>query len=133
MMIQNVFQLHELPTFIVSDCESQFVFIMWKALCKHLFINVYLSTAFYSQTDEQSERVNQDIESHLWLYCNYYQDDWVWHLLMREFADNNNVFLATEMSSFFTNKGFYPWMSFSSDTFCQELGLGKNSTAVSGV
>ena len=28
MMIQNVFQLHELSVSIVSDCESQFVFIM---------------------------------------------------------------------------------------------------------
>ena len=70
--------------------------------------------------DEQSERVNQDIESHLQLYCNYYQDNWVRHLPMREFADNNNVSSATGMSLFFTNKGFYPQMSFSSDTFTYE-------------
>ena len=36
---------------------------------------------------------------------------------MREFADNNNVFFAMRMLPFFMNKGFYPWMSFNSDTF----------------
>ena len=65
IIIQNVFQLHRLSAFIISDCESQFVFIMWKTLWKRLFINVYLSTAFYPQINEQSEWVNQDIESYL--------------------------------------------------------------------
>ena len=116
-MIQNVFWLHKLLASIVLDCGSHFVFIMWKILCKCLFINVYLSIAFYPQMNEQSKCVNQDIESYLWLYCNYYQNDWVWHLLMREYADNNNVFLATEMSLFFTNKGFYSQTSFSLNTF----------------
>ena len=120
MIIQNVFRLHELPASIVSDRESQFVSIMWKALCKRLSININLSTAFHSQTDEQSERVNQDIESHLQLYCDYYQDDWVKHLPMREFTDNNNVSSATEMCPFFVNKGFHPQMSFSPDTFTYE-------------
>ena len=48
IMIQNVFQLHRLSAFIISDRRSQFVFIMWKVLCNHLFINVHLITAFHS-------------------------------------------------------------------------------------
>ena len=33
-------------------------------------------------------------------------------MLMIEFADNNNVLAFTNMSPFYTNKGFHPRMNF---------------------
>ena len=43
------------------------------------------------------------------------QNDWVKWLSMMKFSDNNNVFSATSLSSFYLNKGFHLCMSFSSD------------------
>ena len=37
--------------FIVSDCGPQFINDFWKQVCFHININVKLSTAFHSETD----------------------------------------------------------------------------------
>ena len=43
------------------------------------------------------------------------QDDWVKWLLMIKFSDNNNIFSVTSLSSFYLNKCFHLYISFSSD------------------
>jgi len=35
-----------------------------------------LSIVYHSQTDRQTERMNQEIEAFLQYYVNYQQDDW---------------------------------------------------------
>jgi hypothetical protein len=35
-----------------------------------------LSTAFYPQTDGQTERANQTLEQYLRYYCSEFQNDW---------------------------------------------------------
>ena len=58
----NVWKLHRLPKSIISDRGPQFVAgIMWE-LNRILGIESKLLTVFYSQTDGQTERVNQELE-----------------------------------------------------------------------
>ncbi len=71
MLIQWVYWTHELSSFIVSDRDSQFIFILWKFLCKRLSIFLRLFIIYHSQTDDQSERVNQNIKRYLWFFCLY--------------------------------------------------------------
>ncbi len=40
-----------------------------------LKINVKLATTFHSETDDQSEIVNQEMKQYLRIYCNYQQDN----------------------------------------------------------
>jgi hypothetical protein len=75
LLINNVWKLHKLSNIIVSNRESQFVSFVWKIVCQILKINVKLSIAFYSNTDEQSEITNQKMKRYLRNYCNYQQDD----------------------------------------------------------
>jgi hypothetical protein len=58
-------------------------------MCYHLRIRRNLSTAFHPQTDGQTERQNQTLETWLRAYVCYQQDDWVSLLPMAEFAYNN--------------------------------------------
>jgi hypothetical protein len=58
LFINHVWKLHELSSIIISDRSSQFVFLVWKTVCKILKINVKLSTAFHSETNDQSEIAN---------------------------------------------------------------------------
>jgi hypothetical protein len=67
-----------------------------------------MSTAFHPQTDGQTERLNQTIESYLRSFVNHEQDDWVNLLPMAEFAYNNSVTTATGLSPFYANFGFHP-------------------------
>lgn len=111
----NVWRLHGLPSSLVSDRGPQFISTMWQSLCKRLGISVNISTSHHPETDGQSERANQDIETSLRAYVNHFQDDWVSHIPDLEFAHNNAVNASIEMSPFFVNKGFHPRMSFSPD------------------
>ena len=115
LMIREVFAAHGLPLSIISDRGSQFVSYLWQALCKRLGITSKLSTAYHPQTDGQSERANQDIERGLRAYCNYHQDNWVKLLPMLQFADNNVLSSATQMTPFFFDHGYHPRMSFTND------------------
>ena len=82
-------------------------------MCKWLKIKINLFIVYHSETDSQSEQINQDVKQGLWTYCNYMQDNWAKWLLMIEFSDNNNAFSATSLSLFYLNKGFHSRMSFS--------------------
>jgi len=54
----NVWKLHGLPESIVSDRGLQFAVEMMKELNKMLGIEMKLSTSYYPQIDEQTERMN---------------------------------------------------------------------------
>ena len=79
------------PDSIVSDRGSVFTSEYWSTFCYHLAVKKKLSTAFYPQTDGQTERQNQQLESHLRIYCNYDQNDWARLLYTAAFAYNSKV------------------------------------------
>jgi len=58
----QVWKLHGLPESIVSDRGVQFAAGMMKELNNLLGIQTKLLTAYHPQTDEQTERVNQELE-----------------------------------------------------------------------
>ncbi len=115
MLIQWVYWTHELSSFIVSDRDLQFISILWKFLCKRLSISLRLSIVYHSQTDDQSERVNQNVERYLRFFCSYMQNDWSKWLFMIEFVNNNVLFSVIFLIFFFINKNFHSCMSFDSD------------------
>ncbi len=121
IMLWNIYRLHDLLSSIVSNRDSQFIFIMWKSLCKRLQIIASLFTAYHSEINDQTKWVNQDVERELRIYCNYMQNDWVKWISMIEFSDNVNMFSIISMISFYFNKEFHSWMSFNSDTTDYEI------------
>ncbi len=115
MLLQWVYQTHDLPSFIVFDRDSQFIFILWKSLCKRLSISLRLFIVYHPQIDDQSERVNQNVERYLRFFCSYMQNDWFKWLLMIEFVDNNVLSSVIFLTLFFMNKNFHSRMSFDLD------------------
>ena len=73
-----------------------------------LKVNQALSTAFHPQTDGETERVNQEIEQFLRIFCNYQQDNWADLLPFAEFAHNVRSHSATSKSPFQIWYGFQP-------------------------
>jgi len=108
----NVWKLHRLPKSIISDRGPQFVAgIMWK-LNRILGIESKLSTVFYSQTDGQTERVNQELEQYLRMFIDHRQEQWPDWLGTAEFAYNNKVHSSTKMLPFKANYRQDPRMGF---------------------
>ncbi len=115
MLLQWVYWTHDLSSFIVFDRDSQFIFILWKFLCKWLSISLRLFIVYHSQINDQSERVNQNVERYFRSFCSYMQNDWSKWLLMIEFVNNNILFSVIFLILFFMNKNFHSCMSFNSD------------------
>ena len=115
VLLKEVYRHRGLPSSIVSDRGTQFVSALWKCLCKRLCIKATYSTAYHPETDGQTERANQDVETKLRAYCNEQQDNWVDYISMVEFADNNQESASTGISPFFFNHGYHPRMSFTPD------------------
>ena len=68
-----------------------------------LGIESKLSIAFYSQTDGQTERVNQELEQYLRMFIDHRQEQWPEQLGTTEFAYNNKTHLSTRTLPFKAN------------------------------
>ncbi len=71
LLINHVWKLHDLSDIIMFDKEFQFISLIWKSLCQALRIIIKLSIAFYFETNNQSEIINQKIKRYLRNYYNY--------------------------------------------------------------
>jgi len=80
-----------------------------KEFTKALEIKRQLSMAYHSQTDSQTERINQEIGTFLWHYVNYQQDNWMEWLAAAEFQYNDKKHVAIGRTPFELNFGRYPW------------------------
>jgi len=95
LFLHQVWKLHGLPKYVVSDCGPQFVARFTRELYRLLGIKLASSTAWHPQTNGQTERVNQELDQYLWLFVNEQQDNWYNLLPMAEFQHNNHVHSAT--------------------------------------
>ena len=108
----NVWKLHGLSKSIISDRGLQFAAGLMRELNRMLGIESKMSTAFHSQTDSQTERVNQELEQYLRMFIDHRQEQWPDWLGTAEFAYNNKVHSSTKTSPFKANYGQDPRMGF---------------------
>ena len=112
MFRDNMWKLHRLLESIISDRGLQFAAGLMKKLNGMLGIKSKLSTAFHPQTDEQTERVNQELEQYLRMFIDHRQEQWPEWLGTAEFAYNNKVHSSMKTSPFKANYGQDPRMGF---------------------
>ena len=98
-----VWKHHDLLEFFMSDRNTQFIFDVWKHICKMLKINVKLSMTYHSEIDDQIERINAVMKHYLRVFVNYMQNDWAKWLSEVKFIVNNASLLITLTSLFLIN------------------------------
>src|SRR6266704_1135274 len=98
--INDVHKRYGLPTTLISDRGPQFTSKVFEEICKIFGIDHRKSTAFHPQTDGESERLNQELETYLRLYCADHPTQWKDHLPFAEFAHNIRIHQSTKMSPF---------------------------------
>ena len=108
----NVWKLHGLSKSIISDRGLQFAAGLMRELNRMLGIESKMSTAFHSQTDSQTERVNQELEQYLRMFIDHRQEQWPDWLGTAEFAYNNKVHSSTKTLPLKANYGQDPRMGF---------------------
>ncbi|GKG30884.1 reverse transcriptase domain-containing protein, partial [Tanacetum coccineum] len=82
------------------DQDSHFTSIFWRSLQKALGTNLDMSTAYYSQTDGQSERTIQTLENMLRACVIDYENSWDLHLPLVEFSYNNSYHASIKAASY---------------------------------
>ena len=121
----HVWKLHGLPESIISDRGVQFAVGMMKELNNLLGIKTRLSTAYYPQTDGQTERINQELEQYLRVFIDHRQEQWPDWLGMAEFAYNNKIHAATKTLPFKANYSQDPRMGFEGRRKGKYKAVGK--------
>ncbi|OJT03227.1 Transposon Tf2-12 polyprotein [Trametes pubescens] len=69
LLYRNVYRRFGLPSKIISDRGPQFISHVTRELGRILKITLSPSTAYHPQTDGQTERVNQELEVYLRIFC----------------------------------------------------------------
>lgn len=99
-MIFNVFRIHGFPKDVVSDRGPQFILRFRKEFCSLLGATVSLSSGFHPQTNGQSERLNQELETDFRITASQNPDTWSQKLVWVEFAHNSLPSASTGLSPF---------------------------------
>ena len=113
----HIWKLHGLPKSIILNRGVQFIVGIIRELNKLLEIQTKLLVVYYSQTDGQMERINQELEQYLKIFIDYRQKQWLEQLETAEFAYNNKIYLVTKISPFKSNYGQNPRVGFEKRKF----------------
>ena len=92
----NIQKLHSLFKSIILDRGPQFAAGLIRELNRILGTKSKILMAFYPQIDEQTERVNQELEQYLRMFIDHRQKQWLDWLGIVEFAYNNKAYSSTK-------------------------------------
>jgi hypothetical protein len=98
--IAHMLCLHGVPKAIISDQGLYFVARFWEQLHSSLGTHLIHSSAYHSQTDGQTERVNQILKDMLRACVLEYQGSWDHNLPLAEFSYNNSYQENLKMAPF---------------------------------
>lgn len=98
--LDHVFKLHSLPKVMISDRDPIFTSRFWQELFKLLGSELNMSLAHHPQTDGQSERVNQCLETYLRCFTHACPSKWSQHLSLAKYWYNTSEHSAIKMYPF---------------------------------
>jgi transposase InsO family protein len=108
LFMTNVYRLHGLPTALVSDRDKIFTSTLWHELFRLAGVSLCLSSTYRPQSDGQTERVNQCMETFLRCFANAAPAKWFDYLHLAEFWYNSTWHSALNQSPFFVLYGQSP-------------------------
>ena len=108
VFFDNIYKLHGLPDSIVSDRDRIFTSTFWQELFKLVRVSLRMSTSYHPQTDGQTERVNQCLETYLRCFVHACPSKWVDWLSSAEYWYNTSAHSAIGCSPFEALYGYSP-------------------------
>jgi transposase InsO family protein len=100
LYMSRIVCLHGVPKMIVSDRGTQVTSRFWERLHEILDTQLHFSSTYHSQTDGQTERVNEILEDMLRACALQYGRSWDKSLLYAKFSYNNSYQGSLKMAPF---------------------------------
>ena len=108
LFLHNVFKRFGLHNSLISDRGPQFASAFARELACLLQYDVKLSTTYHPQTNGQTERTNQEVETYLRIFCANNPWKWTVFLPTAEFHHNSVPHSSTKVSPFSLLHGYEP-------------------------
>ncbi len=108
LIMNHVFRVFGIPLDIVSDRGPQFSSRFLGAFCKLVGATASLSSGFHPESNGQTERINQDLETILRCMAANNPTSWATYIIWAEYAHNTLQFSATRLSPFECQFGYIP-------------------------
>jgi hypothetical protein len=108
ILFDKLFTKYGRPNKMISDRGPQFVAEPFQDCLRRMGIEPAPSTAFHPQTDGATERVNQEIQAYLSIYCTMNPETWANMLSMVEFTHNSRTHADRRHSPFELLYGYLP-------------------------
>jgi hypothetical protein len=108
LFITGIYKLHGMPTFIIFDSDKIFMSKLWQELFKQAGVTLQMSSAYHPQTDGQTERVNQCMETFLRCFVHACPKQWCHWLHLAKYWYNTSWHSALAASPFQVLYGHTP-------------------------
>ena len=108
VFMRNIYKLHDLPMAIISDRDRIFTSNIWQELFKLSQTQLRLSSSYHPQTDGQTERVNQCVETYLRCAVHACPKNWFKWLFLAEYWYNTCFHSALGRTPFEVIYGHLP-------------------------
>jgi hypothetical protein len=106
--IDTVYKLHGLPSMVISDRDPIFTSKLWQELFRLTDTKMNMSSAHHPQTDGQTEKLNQCLESYLRCAVHASPTKWAQWLPLAEYWYNTNFHSALGKTPFEVLYGYKP-------------------------
>lgn len=98
--LTNIYKLHGMPTVIISDRDRIFTSTLWQELFKLTETTLNMSSSYHPQTDGQTERLNQCLETYLRCMVHSCPTKWAHWISLAEFWYNSTFHSAHGLTPF---------------------------------
>lgn len=120
--LDSVYKLHGLPLSIISDRDKIFTSHLWQELFRLSGTTLKMSSSYHPQTDGQTKRVNQCLETFLRSFVHACPSKWLSWLSIAEYWYNSSYHSSMGRTPFEVLYGHLP----------RHFGITLNDTPVSG-
>jgi hypothetical protein len=105
LFLDMVCKHHGMPRSLVSDRDRIFISQFWRELLKLSGTQLRMSTAYYPETDGQTEVLNRSLEQYLRAFVHHKPSLWLTFLPLAERSYNTTKHSATGYSPFYVVYG----------------------------
>lgn len=108
VFMDNIHKLHGMPMAIITDRDRILTSQLFQEVFKAMKVQLRFSTAYHPQTDGQTERVNQCLESYLRSMAFQEPHQWYSWLALAEWWYNTTYHTSLQMTPFQAMYGYPP-------------------------